>query len=165
MNYTKSSLKTSSLILFLLSSTSLLPFSLSTDLNHCDDDPGYTFGRYTTLDGEQITRTCAWLTEDPQLSQSRKDEWCNAQWLHNNLKDKCPETCFKEECLPIDKIGCTDKTVGDGTEWYDRGGEQYTCGWYSFGDNCNLFGNDFHNYNMTAKEACCICGGGDEIQL
>ena len=164
MYRTNSALKTSSLILFLLSST-LLPFSLSTDLNHCNDDPGYTFGRYTTLDGEQITRTCAWLTEDQQLSQSRRDEWCNAQWLHNNLKDKCPETCLKEECLPPAIGRCADKTVENLPQWYDRGGEKYTCGWYSYGDNCNLFGNDFQNYNMTAKVACCVCGGGDEIPL
>lgn len=159
--YHSSSVKTSSLILLVLSA--LLPFSLSADLNRCDDDPGYTFGRYVTLDGKQVTRTCAWITEDPQSIQSRKDEWCNAQWLHNNLKDKCPETCFNEECLPPAIGRCTDLSPpGDVMEWHDRGGEEYNCAWYSFADNCNLFGKAFANFDLTATQACCTCGGGDK---
>ena len=149
----------------LLLLSALLPFSLSKDLNSCDDDPGYTFGRYKTLDGgKNVTRKCAWFKEDPELIQSRRDEWCNAQWLHNKLKDKCPETCLKEECLdfPIDPTKCTNKSPpGDDLYWHDRAGEQYDCLWYSLGDNCNIFGNDFANFGLTAKQACCLCGGGD----
>lgn len=148
----------------LLLLSALLPFSLSqADLNDCDDDPGYTFGRYKTLDGNIVTRTCAWFKEDPDLLQSRRDEWCNAQWLHNNLKDKCPDTCLKDECLPPVFTTCTNKSPpGDGSFWHDRGGEQYDCLWYSLGDNCRIFGNDFANFGWTANQACCICGGGDK---
>lgn len=158
MYYTNSVKATSPILLFVLS-VLLLPFSSSTDLNHCDDDPGYTFGRYTTAGGEVVTRTCAWI----KLIQSRNDEWCNAQWLQNTIKDKCPETCLKKECLPPDIGRCVDKSPGAPIKWHDRGGEQYTCEWYSTGRYCNLFGNDFRNYNMTANEACCVCGGGDKL--
>ena len=44
--------------------------------------------------------------------------------------------------------------------WYDSWGQSYDCLWYSFDDNCEVYGHFFENFEMNAQEACCICGGG-----
>ena len=127
----------------------------------CDDDNAWTFGRYRTMNGKVVIRTCAWVTENPILSPHRRDEWCNARWRQNIVKDKCPETCFKKECIPPIRP-CADRTPF-GNKWHDSSGEEYTCKWYSYGDNCNIFGYAFRNFGWTAQEACCVCGGGREL--
>jgi len=55
---------------------------------------------------------------------------------------------------------CEDKTLEDGEEWHDSSGNEYDCSWYSNGDNCQLYGDQYENANYTANEACCACGGG-----
>lgn len=47
--------------------------------------------------------------------------------------------------------------------WYDSGGPEYTCDWYKTQDGCVQFGNDYSNFGFTANQACCVCGGGEEI--
>lgn len=42
--------------------------------------------------------------------------------------------------------------------FYDSDGVAYNCMWYAQG-NCEM-GTSFPNAGMTAKEACCACGGG-----
>lgn len=52
--------------------------------------------------------------------------------------------------------------------WYDSEGPAYNCEWYassvggSDDTNCSLHGSDPYkiNFNRTAAEACCACGGG-----
>ena len=133
--------------------------------DQCDDDSGYTFGRYTYL-GQEVTRTCAWITDLPAQTETRKKRWCNAQWLHNTIKDKCPDSCAKEECSSKKRDKCSDlspkkQSPQNPFEWYDAAGKEFTCDFYSYEENCNIFGNDFANFGWTAKQACCNCGGGE----
>lgn len=50
----------------------------------------------------------------------------------------------------------------DVPNWYDSDGELYDCEWYAGGNNCDLYGDQFENFDKTANEACCVCGGGLE---
>jgi len=56
--------------------------------------------------------------------------------------------------------GCLDKVPEGMAEWHDSDGEGYHCDWYSVGDRCQEHGGQFENGGMTAKDACCACGGG-----
>ena len=57
-------------------------------------------------------------------------------------------------------------TVNDRiVDWHDSGGTKYNCTYYSLGDSCFIFGKHFRNQGMTAKDVCCVCGGGNPIDL
>ena len=43
---------------------------------------------------------------------------------------------------------------------YDSDGENFDCEWYSQGNRCADHGTGWRNFNKTANEACCVCGGG-----
>lgn len=49
----------------------------------------------------------------------------------------------------------------DEPDWYDSEGPYYDCAWYSRGNNCN-YAIGFENFGMSALEACCACGGGQD---
>ena len=51
---------------------------------------------------------------------------------------------------------CNDLPEG----WHDGDGPPYNCGWYGQQGRCALYGNDYRNFNATANQACCGCGGG-----
>jgi len=54
---------------------------------------------------------------------------------------------------------CIDNPI----DWYDSGGEFFDCIWYgSDASYCANWGDLFENFNATANQACCVCGGGDE---
>lgn len=44
--------------------------------------------------------------------------------------------------------------------WYDSDGSAYTCEWYQHEGRCSIYGHSHRNFNKTANEACCVCGGG-----
>lgn len=58
--------------------------------------------------------------------------------------------------------------------WHDSGGTEYDCAWYAgsrqswecgkgFNQTCcERYGNTSANFDMTANEACVVCGGGVE---
>ena len=48
----------------------------------------------------------------------------------------------------------------DAPGWYDSWGKSYDCLWYSYDDNCEVYGDGFENFEMNANQACCLCGGG-----
>lgn len=48
----------------------------------------------------------------------------------------------------------------DQQNWHDSDGAEFDCEWYSQGNNCQEYGNDFGNFGATATGACCVCGGG-----
>ena len=54
---------------------------------------------------------------------------------------------------------CTDFPVG----WYDNDGPEFDCNYYAQDDNCEKYGDLFSNHGKTAKEACCVCGGGSNL--
>jgi len=59
---------------------------------------------------------------------------------------------------------CADYVPEGEDKWYDPLGAAYDCEWYATdddGDHCGEFGSDQSlNFNRTANEACCVCGGG-----
>jgi hypothetical protein len=128
----------------------------------CGNDPNFSFGSYV-YEGDIIeTRTCDWITEDPQRAQVRREYWCNNDVLVN---EKCPEACNKcPPRVPLPDM-CNDKTQPNFVEeWSDSGGAQYNCQWYAQENKyCRLFGHQFEKFGMTANEACCTCGGGWKI--
>lgn len=74
------------------------------------------------------------------------------------------------ESLQCPDRGCSDKPRPDCTgddascRWFDAGGADYDCTWYSQkGDRCSKYGNQFENVGMTANNACCTCGGGNRL--
>lgn len=153
-------------ILILVLFSTIIKRSLS---KICEDDSYYTFGLYKNADGKKIRRTCAWLTADPKKKDIRKSNWCNRQWLHNVIQDKCPETCDKCIQPSIADDTCTnfspqEISPNNPSDWYDSGGVQYDCEFYAAGANCEIFGNGFQNFGWTARQACCVCGGGEKIQ-
>jgi len=63
-------------------------------------------------------------------------------------------------------VQCTDKTMDDGSPFQDSGGATYNCEYYGKpGKNrCAKDGNKYMNSEgLTAKAACCVCGGGDVV--
>ena len=44
--------------------------------------------------------------------------------------------------------------------WHDSGGMEYDCGWYEKNDGSCDSAEDFANDGKSAKQACCVCGGG-----
>ena len=56
---------------------------------------------------------------------------------------------------PVTYSGCTDKGG-----WFDSDGIEFNCLWYAEGTNC-AYGNLSAHAGLTAKTACCACGGGN----
>ena len=52
---------------------------------------------------------------------------------------------------------CEDNKGSGGTTWHDSQGESYNCDWYSEGDNCETYGDQYENDGYTANQACCAC--------
>lgn len=121
----------------------------------CFDDPAFSFGGYEYM-GKFETRTCEWITANPQRTQVRQDNWCNK----DDVGEKCPESCNK--CPAPPEPMCEDKSQPYSfSKWHDSGGATFNCEWYATrNETCKLFGDKFENFNMTANEACCTCGGG-----
>ena len=136
----------------------LLPGSFSIP---CQDDPGYTFGFTGNAPGER--RTCEWLSRLKVVDSAAALRFCEMTFLHNIVQDKCQVTCNR--CDNPEIPGCIDKVIltdsGNAIDWHDRTGTEYDCVYYSWGDNCFIFGKAFHNQGMAAEDACCTCGGGN----
>lgn len=55
---------------------------------------------------------------------------------------------------------CVDIAPLGQEKWHDADGPEYDCFFYATDSNCHDYGLRFSNFNMTAREACCACGGG-----
>eukprot|EP01063_Lacrimia_lanifica_P041357 TRINITY_DN9633_c0_g1_i1.p1 TRINITY_DN9633_c0_g1~~TRINITY_DN9633_c0_g1_i1.p1 ORF type:complete len:1334 (+),score=333.76 TRINITY_DN9633_c0_g1_i1:84-4085(+) len=70
---------------------------------------------------------------------------------------------FQCEAAPATPQTCRDLStaVGDvASAWHDVGGARYSCSWYAGRPTrCHQFGSIYRRV-FTAKEACCVCGGG-----
>jgi hypothetical protein len=59
---------------------------------------------------------------------------------------------------------CVDYRLQNGNPWHDSVGDIFSCQWYASEDGnlCDKFGTDPSNANegLTARNACCACGGG-----
>ena len=62
--------------------------------------------------------------------------------------------------------GCVTKDTSGSTcadspsNWHDQDGENYNCGWYAIGSNCQDYGHGWKHNGKNAAMACCACGGG-----
>ena len=123
----------------------------------CYDVSDFSFGGYE-WNGAYETRTCEWITANPQRTEVRRDNWCG----NDAVSENCPEACNK--CPPPPPDMCDNKSPPYSfgiNEWHDNGGVTFNCEWYNRTNNaCKLFGDKFENFNMTANDACCTCGGG-----
>jgi len=72
------------------------------------------------------------------------------------FKSKISEWGSTADIPPTTYPGCTDKGG-----WYDSDGTKYNCLWYAVGTNCAKYGNSYAHAGLTAKMACCACGGGN----
>lgn len=57
---------------------------------------------------------------------------------------------------------CADISV-NGQAWHDADpAGSYNCAWYGQGHHCEQWGHlsQYANWGYTAKQACCVCGGG-----
>lgn len=145
-------------LIFVLVLFSHLQGSLSAE---CKNNNNFTFGTYQSGD-KTITRSCTWLTKDPQRAESRKKFWCSRKYINKRIQNVCPEAC--DTCDDAIILGtCSNLSPSDDNpsypkKWLDSFG--YDCAWYTRGDNCIIFGSGFSNFGYTAKQACCACGGG-----
>ncbi len=54
---------------------------------------------------------------------------------------------------------CSDSPSG----WYDSDGPQFNCNWYASDPRyCSYYGSYYKNFDKTANQACCVCGGGSD---
>ncbi|CAB9526035.1 metalloproteinase dpy-31 [Seminavis robusta] len=65
---------------------------------------------------------------------------------------------FKDEAPLADPVLADDACYDTPIDWRDSVGD--TCLWYSQGDNCLYYGDDFTTELGSANQACCACGGG-----
>ena len=117
---------------------SFLPFSSSylaknVEPPPCKDDPFFEYGTFQ-WNGNTYTRTCAWLTENPSLIETRKKDWCdvklNIYGVDYVIHEKCPEACDK--CPPLPPKKCVNSPI----DWHDSTGEEFNCDWYAGGESC-----------------------------
>ncbi|CAK0867933.1 unnamed protein product [Prorocentrum cordatum] len=65
------------------------------------------------------------------------------------------------DCDGVDCDDCNRDPVCNVGSWYDLLGEAYDCEWYADNfEHCGEFALAGLNFNMTANDACCACGGG-----
>jgi hypothetical protein len=55
-------------------------------------------------------------------------------------------------------VFCTDSPPG----WSDSTGPNYDCEYYAVNNNCAKFGDMYEVNGVTANQACCVCGGGED---
>lgn len=77
---------------------------------------------------------------------------------------------FEQNVIPLSKAdssgsapdggSCKDKTLPNGDDWHDSDGQMYHCNWYKKATRCYDHGHSHAYKGMTAKDACCECGGG-----
>eukprot|EP01063_Lacrimia_lanifica_P000233 TRINITY_DN1010_c0_g1_i3.p1 TRINITY_DN1010_c0_g1~~TRINITY_DN1010_c0_g1_i3.p1 ORF type:complete len:841 (+),score=254.58 TRINITY_DN1010_c0_g1_i3:55-2577(+) len=61
------------------------------------------------------------------------------------------------------QLECSDRGIAAGADvaaWHDARGTRFSCAWYEASPSrCRWYG-DAHVNVMTARDACCVCGGG-----
>ena len=63
---------------------------------------------------------------------------------------------FNSAPTPSQPGNCVDSP----SDWFDSDGDTYNCEWYDVTGSCENLGDGFANNGITAKMACCACGGG-----
>jgi hypothetical protein len=60
----------------------------------CEDNYSYSFGSFSH-NGEQIKRTCSWITRKYDLIQRRRNNWCHKVINGVKVEDECVSACGK----------------------------------------------------------------------
>ena len=61
-------------------------------VSSCMDSSTYTFGSFQ-YNGETVTRTCAWITQNASLVADRQANWCNEPINGSIVKEECQVAC------------------------------------------------------------------------
>ena len=59
-----------------------------------------------------------------------------------------------------DGEACADATLPNGNPWHDGDGSAFSCKWFAEAPaRCSLLGSIPGAFGVSAKQACCVCGG------
>jgi hypothetical protein len=107
--------------------------------NGCTDDPPNWYDR----DGPRFN--CDWYAQD---------NYCD---VYGDMYENFGTTANLACCTCQPEPECLDTMEG----WYDSYGDTFDCAWYSRHSSfCETYGDAFANFDLTANENCCVCGGG-----
>eukprot|EP00551_Chaetoceros_affinis_P000156 CAMPEP_0203637930 /NCGR_PEP_ID=MMETSP0088-20131115/4109_1 /ASSEMBLY_ACC=CAM_ASM_001087 /TAXON_ID=426623 /ORGANISM="Chaetoceros affinis, Strain CCMP159" /LENGTH=211 /DNA_ID=CAMNT_0050492475 /DNA_START=123 /DNA_END=758 /DNA_ORIENTATION=- len=113
----------------------------------CEDDRYWNF--FQLENSQLVTYYCA----DVGKNFRNRKRFCETTIGDTLVKEKCPNAC---RACPSGEAGCMD---GYPLGWVDSRGNG--CDWYarftSF--RCER-GEEYLNHFRTAKQVCCVCGGG-----
>ncbi|CAK0821323.1 unnamed protein product [Prorocentrum cordatum] len=110
-----------------------------------------TFTSTTTATSESNTSTLTSTSETSTTTLTSSSG--SPTWTRTTVTVTTGTTTTATQCGDIDPVG-EDK-------WYDSLGPTYDCDWFEANSNkCGAFALAGLNFNMTANEACCACGGG-----
>lgn len=130
--------------------------------HHQDPTEATCEGDVTGTPKANLTLTQCMQACDRHAPKSSPDFCVGVQFyeIHNTV---IPKTlCFmlknvkkvtEYACLHND--GCVDSPAG----WYDSDGPYYDCNYYGTTQMCDEE-IQYPNFGTTAREACCVCGGG-----
>jgi len=105
-----------------------------------------------------------WIQEGIcQFTDYEKPSYCHEEnILYGNFPIGDNDSIFDNSHVATEE----DPDCQDFEDWFDEGGEHYNCDWYALENNCGRYGSIFQgNFCLTAKEACCKCGGGGAVAL
>jgi hypothetical protein len=118
----------------------------------CSDNPLGWYDKYG--------RNCHWY--------SQGDNCCVYGGSYQNFGKTAMEACcacgantVTNDVSETEMILASDEnnSCWDIPNWYDSAGDD--CNWYEDGENCDRYGDQFESTDgLSAKSACCICGGG-----
>jgi len=92
--------------------------------------------------------------------------WIRAGICELSSKNNAPNYCEPEEEDDDDTVVITTtQCVDDPKNWYDSDGEDFNCEWYATDNHCTEHGNGYANNAKTARQACCACNGGTEVEV
>ena len=126
--------------------------------NVWEDSDGYSCSWYSENNTAYNTSECqAYGSQSKNYDMTANEACCACGGGGATSASPTPEPTVKS-------LQCYDTTTESGNEWEDSDG--YSCSWYSENNTayntseCQAYGSQSKNYDMTANEACCACGGG-----
>ena len=123
---------------------------VDSDDSSCNDSPS---GWY---DSGGSTYDCSWYASGPGR--------CT---LYGNGYEKFGKTANEACCVcgggSSEEKPPSSSCANSPSDWFDSGGITYDCAWYALDERyCEVYGDSYRNFGKTAKEACCVCGGGSD---
>eukprot|EP00591_Stephanopyxis_turris_P010101 CAMPEP_0195510034 /NCGR_PEP_ID=MMETSP0794_2-20130614/2796_1 /TAXON_ID=515487 /ORGANISM="Stephanopyxis turris, Strain CCMP 815" /LENGTH=888 /DNA_ID=CAMNT_0040637381 /DNA_START=33 /DNA_END=2699 /DNA_ORIENTATION=+ len=142
-------------------SISFIPTSSPSNIPPCKDDPSDWY------DADGPSFDCEWYSEGSNCQYGGDEQFSNFGMVANEACCACgggvlesgtysPTLTPSPTSEPSNARPCQDDPPG----WHDIFGSDYNCEWYDNGTNCEEHGDGYANFGVTAKRACCACGGG-----